>query len=300
MAPLNANRISNNAGHSGVLPPHDQLDARKFLIAIKRLADDLSFGTDRSPFLGSGLEFVQSRLYQPGDPIKLIDWRVTARTGKLFVKEYEAPKRLPAYILIDTSASMMISSQQRSKYAVAVQVAGGLALACLDRISPVGVLGVGERALHVKPSLSKDRVLEWLSRLRFYRNDEPTRLGERLTELGPSLTTRALMIIISDMHDPSALPVIKRMGQQHDCCVIQMRDPAERSLRGTGFYRAREAESGRTMVANGRTVWNDPEGMRDAMKRSGIDHLMLDTDQPIAHRLRRFFADRGLLGKGAR
>lgn len=286
--------------HAGTLPQTDPLDARKFLIAVKRLADNLSYGTDRSPFLGSGLEFVQSRLYQAGDPIKSIDWRVTARTGKLFVKEYEAPKRMPAYLVVDTSASMIISSHRHSKYSVAVQVAGGLALACLDRVSPVGLLGVGERAIHVQPSLSKDRVLQWLHRLRHYRDNEPTQIGSRLAELAPSLSSRALMIILSDMHDPSALPVVRRLGQQHDCCVIQLRDPAERSLSGTGFYRAREAESGREMVVHGRTRWCDPDLLRNELKRAGIDHLLLDTDQPIAHHLRRFFAARGLLGRGAR
>ncbi|RLS25169.1 MAG: DUF58 domain-containing protein, partial [Planctomycetota bacterium] len=92
----------------GFLDSPEVLDTRQFLIAVKRLADSLAFGTDRLPYIGSGLEYHQSRPYQFGDSIKAIDWRVTARTGKVFVKEYEAIKRLPVWILVDTSASMTI------------------------------------------------------------------------------------------------------------------------------------------------------------------------------------------------
>jgi len=287
-------------GSSGLLPPMDPLDARKFLLAVKRLADSLNFGTDKSPFIGSGLEYVQSRLYQPGDPIKSIDWRITARTGKLFVKEYEAPKRMPVYILFDTSASMIVASHRQSKYSMGLQIAGALALASLDRISPVGLLTVGSRAMHIVPTLSKDRTMEWLHQLRYFRNDEPTRLSDRISDLVPSLRNRVLAVVISDMHELEAVRAIKRLSSQHDCCLIQLIDPAERSLKGTGMILAREAESGRTFVANSRTSCKDPSAFVQEMKRSGVDHLVLNTNQPIAVRLRQFFAWRGIVGKGAR
>ena len=189
----------------GRLDQVDTLDARQFVIAIKRLADTLSYGTDSSRFLGSGIEYVQSRPYQYGDPVRAIDWRVTARTGKVHIKDYESPKRIPCYLLLDTSASMTHSSIPRSKYATALHLAGGIALACLERVSPVGVLGVGSRRLRIEPSLAKDQILRWLLELRRFRYDEDTTLAQRLTQLQPSLKNRALLIVFSDLHDPRGI-----------------------------------------------------------------------------------------------
>lgn len=276
------------------------MDSRQFRVAVRRLADSLSYGTDRSPLLGSGLEYVQSRPYQYGDPIKAIDWRVTARTRRVHVKEYEAPKRLPVYLLVDTSASMTVGSTEHSKYAAAVFLAGGLALACLDRISPVGLLGVGGRGLHVRPSLSKDMVMQWLHRLRTYRFDEPTTLSGRIAQLSPSLAQRALIITLSDLHDPDALPALRRLGQRHDCAVLHLVDPAERSLRGVGFLRAREAETGRAFVVRGRDAWHDREALGDDLRRGGIDYVRIDVDRPYVPTVRNFFKTRDLLGRGAR
>ena len=284
----------------GYLDHLETLDARQFAVAVKKLADSLSYGTDRSPFLGAGIEYVQSRTYEYGDPPRSIDWRVTARTGRLHVKEYEAPKCLPCYLLIDTSASMTVSSQSLSKYALAVHVAGGIALACLDRVSPVGVVGVGEANLRVQPSLSRQQILQWLHRLRRFRYDEKTTLVRRLVELQPSLVHRALVIVLSDLHEAGAIKTLRRLQQQHDVVVLQFQDPAELQFSGAGLFRAREAETGRSFIAHGRQRWIDPNDVRERLKKYGIDHLLLRTDQPFIHHLRHFFASRDLLGKGAR
>lgn len=278
----------------------DHLDERQFALEIKRLADSLSFGADSSPFLGSGIEYVQSRLYQPGDPIKAIDWRVTARTGKVHLKEYEAPKRMPVYLVVDTSASMCVSSQPVSKYAWAVKLAGALALASLARISPVGLIGGGERELDAHPTLSRARVFLWLHRLRRYRLDERTNVGRRLNQLAGVLEARALVMVLSDLHDPEAVPALKLLAQTHDCVVLQLQDPAEHGRIGGGVFRAEEAETGRGFVATGRSRWFDNEALAAELKCGGIDHQVLPINEPFLPRLRGYLRRRKSLGKGTR
>lgn len=270
---------------------HDPLDARQFEIAIKRLANALTYGQESSPFLGSGMEYVQSRLYQPGDPVKFIDWRITGRTGRFHVKEYEAPKQMPVYLLVDSSTSMTVSSQTLSKYAWAVQIAGGIALAAVEHMNPVGLMTVGDRTLHHTPALSRGTILQWLHQLRRHHFTEGTTLGRRVRELIPRVEHRCLFIVISDLHDPDAVPAIKLMAQDHDCAVLHFEDPAERGGLKAGILRGVEAESGQEFVAGSRTRFILGEDAR-SLARAGVDYLKLPTDEPILAKLRHFLKNR--------
>ena len=278
----------------------DPLNARQFHMAVKRLADSLSYGTDRSPFLGSGIEYVQSRPYQPGDPVKAMDWRVTARTGTAHIKEYEAPKRMPVYLLIDTSASMTVGSGKLTKYAWAVQIAGGLAFACLDRVSPVGVVGAGERKLRLEPSLSRVQIMQWLHDFRHYRTDERTTLAARVLELSAMLPSRTMLIILSDLHEPEAPAAMRLAAQRHDVVAIQLQDPAERGMNRAGFIRSREAETGMKALLSNNSSLLDAGTVAGELRRGAVDHLVLPLDQPIAAPLREFLRSRGVLARTAR
>ena len=270
---------------------HDPLDARQFEIAVRRLANALSYGQESSPFLGAGIEYVQSRLYQSGDPVKFIDWRITGRTGKYHVKEYEAPKQMPVYLLVDTSASMCVSSQRLSKYAWAVQLAGGLALAAVEHMNPVGLMTVGERELHHTPSLARNSIMQWLHQLRHYRFVEGTTLGKRIRELIPRVEQRCLFVVISDLHDLDAIAAIKLMAHDHDCAVLHLQDPAECGHTGGGIFRAVEAETGREFVAHGRSRFF-ADSDTHTLARAGVDYLHLPTDAPIVPQLRHFLKNR--------
>jgi uncharacterized protein (DUF58 family) len=278
----------------------DPVDARQFEVAVKQLANSLNFGQEDSVFHGAGLEFAQSRVYVPGDPVKFIDWKVSARSDKLFIKEFQEPKQIPLYLLLDTSASMCVSSQELSKYAWAVRIATGIALAAQANMTPVGLLGCGARELHVHPTLSRNVVLEWSHQLRHHDFMEVTSLAARAREVAPSLKRRTMIIVLSDLHDPEALAALQVLSQEHECVVLHLQDPAELRLKGTGIFRGMEAESGRAFTGHGRRRWVDAESWKGELTRFGIDYLHLLTDQPILGKLRHFLKSRGYGTAGGR
>ncbi len=270
------------------------LTGREFELAVRRLADSLSPGQDLSGFLGQGVDYAQSRLFADGDPVRAIDWRVTARTGKTYVKEYEALQRLPVQLLVDTSSSMRTASVSPGKYELAVLLAGGLALAALKRASPVGVLSCGEMPLRMPLSSSRGQVFVWLHQLRREKalKGERTTLARRVVELRSLLTSRCLVLVISDLHDPDAMTAIKRLAVVHDCVVIQPQDPAEFSLRGAGIMRLAEAETGADFTSGGGGGWHANNPPSRALAQAGIDHLVLPIDRPFIPVMRRFLAER--------
>jgi hypothetical protein len=99
-------------------------------------------------------------------------------------------------------------------------------------------------------------------------------------------------VVLSDLHDPDAIPAVKLMAHEHDCVVLHLEDPAERGRTGGGIFRAVEAETGRAFVAHGRSRWFADEDTH-ALARAGVDYLKLPIDRPILPRLRHFMKSRG-------
>lgn len=269
---------------------------RQFEFEIKRLADSLNFGGDPSRYLGSGLEYAQSRPYEPGDPVKLIDWRVTARTGKPYVKEYEATRQVPIHLVVDTSSSMCVGSVEQNKYYWAVRLAAGIGLAGLERMSPVGVMAGGERDLRITPTLSSQTIMQWAEGLRLYDFRERTELATKLRTLAASLKQRSIVFVLSDLHDPDALPALELLATKHELIVLWLQDPAEAKLPRGGIFRTREAETGAKAVLHGRTPLKVAEYIRESLVQSAIEFLHLPIDEPILPRVRYFLKHRKSLG----
>ncbi len=269
---------------------------RQFEWEVKRLADSLNFGGDASRFLGSGLEYAQSRPYEPGDSVRSIDWRVTARTGKPYVKEYEATRQVPIYLVVDTSASMCVSSLPQSKYYWAVRLAAALARAAQERMSPVGIMSAGERDLRITPTLSTTTALQWTHALRLYDFRERTCLATRLRSLAATLKTRTVVVVLSDLHDPQAYDSLERLSAAHELIVLWLQDPFEAAPPPSGIYRAREAETGKRFVLTRRTRLRTSDETRESLVQSGIEFLHLPIDEPVLPRVRHYLKFRKSLG----
>ena len=281
-----------------ILRPPDELARGDFEMVVRRLADDLAFGMDLSRFIGSGLEYAQSRPYSPGDPIKMMDWKITARLGKPFVKEYDTPKRTNVFIIVDTSASMGVSSAMTTKHDLAVWIASAIGLIAQRRMSPVGVIGGGERETRLNPSLNRGDLWQALDPLRASNLSEGTRLSDRLADLDLRAKRSSVFIVISDLHDPDAIPAIRHASQKHDCVAIHLMDPAERGRLRAGFFRGQEAESGRSFVAHSNSAWGREGEVAADFARCGTSYLRLQTDQPFIAPLRHFLSFRPMMGGG--
>lgn len=275
----------------------EELAERQFELVVRRLADDLAYGADASRFVGSGIEYAQTRPYVPGDPVKQLDWRVSARTGKPHIKEYEAMKRIPTWLVVDTSESMWVSSTPLSKHALSVWLAAALGLVALRRLSPVAVVSGGDRPGRMQPSLLRGRLWGGLDAMRLRRAPEPTRIAEVVQDLALRSARKGLFVVLSDLHAHGVLHALKLTAQRHDVVVLQPIDPAEAEGAPAGFVRGAEAETGAAFLASKRRGWLDgEEGFGPELAGAGVDHIALRTDADFITPLQRFLALRGQSG----
>ncbi|EMI18247.1 protein containing DUF58 [Rhodopirellula maiorica SM1] len=250
------------------------------------------------------MEYAQSRPYEPGDPVRQIDWKLSARMPVAYVKQHETLKRVAMYLIVDTSASMSVSSTTLSKHGLAVWAAAAIGLVGLRRLSPVSVLSAGTRHQHSRsggnPSLSPDDLWRDLEPLRAHDVDEETELGERLTALSARLTRRSLLFVFSDLHDPEALAVLRRLGHQHDVVVLHLQDPAETGALRAGYFRGSEAESGQAFLASGHQRWRETCTLARDLAGADVSYLKLVTNGPLLSPLRQFLLTRAVRMRGQR
>ncbi len=265
-------------------PTNDEamLDPRRFELELRALAETLEYGGDRSRYRGSGMDYAQSRPYQEGDPYRSIDWRILARTGLHYVREYESLRGAELYLVVDRSSSMGVGAHWPTKHGWSVRLAGAVALSSFRRLTPVGLASLGPTELFQRATRSLSATRRWIDVLRRERACGAGGLTRSLAAVQSVARPRSLVVVLSDLHEPEAAPLLRTLAVRHDLIVLALRDPAERSDARVGFLRAREAETWRPLLVDGKVQPPSIEGLLSELTDLGADTAAFDIDGEVA------------------
>jgi uncharacterized protein (DUF58 family) len=286
-----------------------QLDRLDLLARL--LVEGFLTGLHRSPYHGFSAEFAEYRRYQPGEPATDIDWRVYARSDRVYQKIYAEETNLRCTLLMDCSASMRFTGDEKrrpTKLAYGRVLAACLAYLLLRQNDAVGLVAFDEQPLLRVPARSVRRQLfQVLKGLKDAPEGTGTRLGPVLHDVAERIPRRGLVVLVSDLFDDpdtvlSGLKHFRHRG--HEVLVLQVLDPREIDLDYPGeveFTALEEPDRRlRTEPAHVRAGYRERfEGWRRELRRECRRHLIdlveLTTDQPVGQALGAYLMKRGRL-----
>lgn len=280
-------------------------------LIAREVVEGFLMGLHRSPHRGFSAEFAELRAYQAGDDLRYIDWRMYGRSDRYYVKQFEEETNLRAYLLVDASASMGWTSRPGvlpAKLWYARQLAASLALLLLRQGDAVGLVAFDEaiRARH-EP---KARPSQWhalVGTLQELDARRETEASGALRDVAARLRRRGLVVLLSDLLvDPAstrtALRFLRHRG--HEVLVFHIMDPGERELPSVRDARFVDPETDAELAINvadlraeyRTAVAEAVEEWRAALASEGMDYVLVETDQPMVHALRRYLHKRERLG----
>ena len=274
-------------------------------LRTRGLVNSLFAGEYRSVFKGQGMEFAEVREYQPGDEVRSIDWNVTARTGRPYVKRYIEERELTVMLAVDCSGSGYFGTARRFKQELAAEVCALLTMSAVRNNDRVGVLLFSDRVEHVVPPRKGRR--HALRVIRDILVHEPegrgTDISGALEYLRGMLTSQhAIVFLLSDLLEEGLERSLKLMRQRHDLVVATIEDPRESEMPNVGLARFVDPETGasieldtgdarvRAVFAEAATA--DRLARRKLLRRLAIDEIPLRTSAPYIDALLRFFRTR--------
>jgi uncharacterized protein (DUF58 family) len=285
---------------------------RRLEIRTRRMVDDSLAGAYHSVFKGRGMDFAEVREYSPGDEVRTIDWNVTARAGKTFVKKYTEERELTIFLLVDISASGNFGTTGRPKRDFAAELASLLAFAAIRNGDKVGLLLYTDRVERfLAPKRGRRHVMRVVRDvLCFAPRGVRTDTVQALDSANRILHRRAIVFLISDFAARGESPVaraglrraLRQTSLRHDVIAVQVEDPRERELPNVGLVALEDAESGEFVELDTGDAAVRRRFAAAALERGarlasdcraeGVDTLQLRTDQPYLPALRRLFKTR--------
>lgn len=278
---------------------------RRIEIKSRRLSQNIFSGEYRSAFKGRGMSFSEVREYQVGDDVRDIDWNVTARYAKPFIKVYEEERELTMMLLVDVSNSGLFGTIERSKRQLLAEIAGTLAFSTITNNDKVGVIFYSDRVeKYIPPGKGRKHVLHILSEiLRLEPKGQGTDLSQALIYANNVQKKQCTLFLLSDFIDESEYAkTLNVVSRKHHVLAMQVYDPHEAELPNVGLLRVRDAESGEIKMVDSsskrvaelyRKYWQDVTSyMRESFTKYDIGFVSSATNQDYVPALQRLFTIR--------
>lgn len=278
---------------------------RKIEIKTRGLSQNIFAGQYHTAFKGRGMAFAEVREYQFGDDVRDIDWNVTARFRRPYVKVYEEERELTVMLLIDMSGSLDFGTTCRTKNDMATEIAATLAFSAIQNNDKIGVVFFSDRIeKYIPPKKGRKHILYIIREmLDFHAESRRTDVGMAVKYLTDVMKRRCTAFVISDFYDShDMLKQMQIANSKHDVMAVQVYDRRAKSLPNVGLIRVVDSESrhemyidtsSRRLRAAHTKYWEDREAaLRETFARSNVDWVAVATDEDYVRAMMTLFARR--------
>jgi len=286
--------------------PQDILkQVRRIQIVTSRAVNEVFAGEYESTFKGRGMQFDEVREYQPGDDVRTIDWNVTARMNRPYIKRFVEERELTVILLVDLSASGAFGTIGKLKNELAAELCAVLAFSAIKNNDKVGLITFTDQIERfIPPKKGTPHVLRVIRELLYQgnggrRRHRQTDIPGALEYLGKVIKKKATVFLVSDFMAPGLRHPLRLINKRHDLIAVAVRDRRERALPAVGLIELEDAETGELVLidTNSRTVRGEYAGRAAAredeleglLRSVGVDCIHISSDKPYIQELVRFF-----------
>jgi len=287
-----------------MIPAEILKKVRLIEIKTRHIVNNIFGGEYHSAFKGMGIEFAEVREYYPGDDIRAIDWNVTARTGKPFIKKYDEERELTVMLIVDVSASGFFGTGESLKSDIMIELASILSFSAIKNNDKVGLLLFSDKIEEfIPPKKGKSHVLRVIREMIYHKaKDRKTDISIALEHIQKVLKRKSIIFLLSDFWDDSYQQTMKLINKKHDLINIQILDKAEIAIPKLGMVKFHDAETQKSawidtnnkQVQNISTkyIQNKNKVIKEFCKKNKIDFISIDTAEGYLNPLEQFFSTR--------
>ena len=287
-----------------MIPQEILQKVRLIEIKTRHVVNDIFGGEYHSAFKGKGMEFAEVREYVPGDDIRDIDWNVTARTGKPFIKKFDEERELTVMLMIDVSASGFYGTGDTLKSDLMVELSSVLSFSAIKNNDKVGLILFSDKIeKFIPPQKGKSHVMRIIRELIFYKaEDQQTDLSQAIEFVQKVIKRKSVIFLLSDYQDVHFYKPLCHLNNKHDVISIKFDDSSEKEIPNLGMIKLHDSETQRSIWVDSKSkrlrvlmkiaVLENDKTLKRYFDKNKIDFIPINTESGYIEPLVSFFTRR--------